>query len=117
MSKKPFEISIDHAMMARAKASFDSCLRIAVTRAIRTGSNEGSAALKISFEIMTEPDQNTGEIRRIPEFKYRAGYSVPIKESIDAKIEEDSRLMDSADGWKLVTGQISIDEMMEGDGQ
>lgn len=113
--KKQFEISIDHAMMTGAKAAFDTCLRTAVAKAIRTGSDEGSATLRISFDIMTAVDRETGELKRMPVFKYKAGYSVPMKESVDATIAESSRLMEGKDGWKLVNGQVSMDELMAED--
>lgn len=111
--KQQFEISIDHAMMIGAKAAFDTCLRAAVAKAIGTGSDEGSATLKVSFEIFSVMDQDTGEIRRAPVLKYKAGYTVPMKESMDATIPESSRLIQNQDGgFLLVNGQISIDELM-----
>ena len=116
MSKKQqFEISIDHAMMIGAKAGFDTCLRMAVAKAIETGSDEGSATLRISFDIMTAVDSESGELKRMPVFKYKDGYSVPMKESMDATIAESSRLMEGKDGWKLVNGQVSMDELLEED--
>ena len=117
MSKKQFEIGIDHAMMAGAKQAFDKCLQIAVTRAIATGSDEGSANLRISFEVLTSVNEKTGNMRRIPMFKYKAGYSVPMKESMDATIAENSRLESTKDGWMLVNEQVSMDELMDGDGE
>ena len=110
---RPFEIGIDHTMMQQAKAAFDRCLQIAVTRAIATGSDEGSASLRISFEISTAMDQEDGELRRMPVFKYKAGYSVPMKESVDATIAESSRLESTKDGWILINSQVSMDELME----
>ena len=112
MSKRQFDISIDHAMMKGAKAAFDKCMQIAVTRAIATGSDEGSATLRISFEIVNALDEQTGEEKRIPAFKFKAGYSVPMKDSVDATITEDGRLVSTKDGWMLVNGQISMDELM-----
>ena len=116
MSKKQqFEISIDHAMMIGAKAAFDTCLRAAVAKAIGTGSDEGSATLKISFEIFSELDQETGEYRRTPVLKYKAGYSVPMKESMDATIAESSRIIPGGDGYLLVNGQVSMGELLAED--
>ena len=116
MSKKQqFEISIDHAMMIGAKAAFDTCLRAAVAKAIGTGSDEGSATLKISFEIFSALDQETGEYRRTPVLKYKAGYSVPMKESMDATIAESSRIVPGGDGYLLVNGQVSMDELLAED--
>ena len=112
MKGKQFDISIDHAMLKSAKQAFDVCLRAAITKAIGTGADEGSATLKISFEILTSMDKDTGEIYRTPELKYRAGFSVPMKESMEATITEQSRL-EAADGeWKLINGQISMDELI-----
>lgn len=116
MKKQQFEISIDHAMMIGAKSAFDTCLRAAVAKAIGTGSDEGSATLKISFEVLTAVDSETGELRRMPVFKYKAGYTVPMKESMDATIGESSRLVHSDDiGWMLVNGQVSMDELLAED--
>ena len=117
MKKQQFEISIDHTMMKGAKQAFDKCLQIAVTRAIATGSDEGSANLRISFEVMTGVNEETGDMRRIPVFKYKAGYSVPMKESMDATIAESSRLESTKDGWILVNGQVTMDELMEDEGE
>ena len=113
MKKQQFEISIDHPMMIGAKAAFDTCLRAAIAKAISTGSDEGNATLRISFEVITAMDQESGEIKRLPVFKYKAGYSVPMKESMDATIAESSRLKHDGENWLLVNGQISIDEMMD----
>ena len=112
--QKQFEFSIDHAMMIGAKAAFDTCLRAAVNKAIATGSDNGSATLKISFEIFSCVDQEPGEIRRTPVLKYKAGYTVPMKESMDATIVEKSRLMPGEDGWQLVNEQISMSELVDG---
>lgn len=113
MKKTHFDISIDHAMMIGAKAAFDTCLRQAVAKAISTGSDEGSATLKISFDIFSTTDKETGEYKRSPVFKFKAGYSVPMKESIDATIAESSRLEQHDDEWKLINGQVSIDELIK----
>lgn len=115
MKKQQFDISIDHAMMNGAKSAFDTCLRWAVAKAIGTGSDEGSATLRISFDIFSTTDQETGEFKRLPVFKYKAGYSVPMKESMDATIPESSRLIESKDGWKLINGQLSMDELIAED--
>lgn len=110
--KKQFDISIDHAMMAGAKAAFDTCLRWAVAKAIGTGSDEGSATLRISFDVQQTVDKDTGEVMKSPVFKYKAGYSVPMKESLEATIAESSQLVESPEGWKLINGQISMEELM-----
>lgn len=108
-----FDISIDHAMMIGAKAAFDTCLRAAVAKAIATGSDEGSATLKISFTIFTGTDKETGEIIRTPVFQYNAGFSVPMKTGIKATISEKSRLEAVGEDWKLINGQITMAEIMK----
>ena len=113
--KKQFEISIDHAMMIGAKAAFDTCLRAAVAKAISTGSDEGSATLRVSFEIFSSLDTETGEWKRTPVLKYKAGYSVPMKESMDATIAESSRIVPADEGYLLVNGQVSMDELLAED--
>jgi hypothetical protein len=90
--KKQFEIGIDHELFRGAKAAFDTCMRAAVAKAISTGSYEGSATLKINFEIYKTLDAETGEWQERPEMKYKAGYSVPMKESAEATIVEKSQL-------------------------
>lgn len=105
MKKQQFDISIDHELLKGAKAAFDTCMKAAIRKAISTGSNEGSATLRISFDIYDAADQDTGMIYKTPQIAYKAGYSVPMKESMDAKIIENSRL--------VVNGQISMDEIME----
>ena len=116
MKKQQFDISIDHPMMGGAKAAFDTCLKRAITKAISTGSNEGSATLKISFEIFDAVDQISGEMKTTPVFKFKTGFSVPIKESIDATIAESSVLVPGSNGYMLVNGQISMDELIMSDG-
>ena len=113
MKKQQFEISIDHPMMIAAKAAFDTCLRAAVAKAISTGSFEGSATLRISFDIFSATDMESGEIKRTPVFEYKAGYSVPMKESMNATIAEASRLEQHDDEWKLINGQVRMEEVME----
>lgn len=108
-----FDLSIDHAMMIGAKTAFDTCLRAAVAKAIATGSDEGSASLKIKFTIFTATDRETGELTRAPVMEYAAGFSVPMKEGIKATIAEKSRLEMVGQDWKLINGQISMAEIMK----
>ena len=44
--------------------------------------------------------------------KYKAGYSVPMKESMDATIAESSRIVPADEGYMLVNGQVSMDELL-----
>ena len=110
--KKQFEIGIDHELFRGAKAAFNTCMRAAVAKAISTGSYEGSATLKINFEIYKTLDQETGEYKEMPEMKYKASYSVPMKESAEATIVEKSQLQRTEDGYALISGQISMNELM-----
>lgn len=115
MKKQPFEIGIDHPMLIGAKAGFDTCLRMAIAKAIGTGSNEGSATLKVSFEIYATTDRENGEVKNTPSMKWKAGYNVPMKDSMDAEICESSILVRTAEGYQLVNGQISMEELIRED--
>ena len=109
-----FEVSINNPILKGARQGFDTCLKLAIARAIKTGSNEGSATLKVSFEFESVEDKETREISIAPEFKYKAGYAVPIKDSIDGEVIEISRIVPKEDGdFMLVNGQITMDEMLE----
>lgn len=112
MSK--FELSIDNPMLKQAKTALNACLNAMVCQAVKTGSMEGTATLKISMEIVDAMDEITAEMKKIPEIKYKAAFSVPIKHSVDGKVTEHSSLQrDPEGGWLLVNGQISMDELME----
>lgn len=113
--KKQFEISIDHSMMAGAKAAFDACMKAAIDKAISTKSNEGTAALKISFDIVDTLDKETGEWKKMTIMKYKAGFSVPMKESVDAKIPGVNCLVPDKKGYLLVNNQINMDELLQED--
>ena len=112
-----FELSIDHPTLAIAKVSFDVCLRQMVAKAIETGSMEGTATLKVYFDISEETDRDTGEVYKQPSISYKANYSVPLKQGTDGKIIEKSRLIEKRDGgWSLVNNQISMDELIRAGG-
>ena len=112
-----FELSIDHQMLKAAKIGFDACLKAMVAKAISTGSMEGSATLKVNFEITEETDKDTGEIYKQPEIRFKATYSVPLKQGCEGTIIEKSRIIQGRDGaWMLVNNQISMDELMKGEG-
>ena len=114
MNKERFELSIDHPMLAPAKQALDRCLNRMVSRAVGTGSMEGTATLKIGMEIVDVLDEISGEIRKEPQIKFKVGYAVPIKESADGKIVERSSLQqDPESGWLLVNGQVSIEELLD----
>ena len=38
-----------------------------------------------------------------------------MKESMDATIAESSRLVQAQGEWKLINGQVSMDELLDGD--
>lgn len=114
--KKRFDISIDNKMLEGAKSAFDTCMKIAVKKAIMTGSYEGSATLRVSFKILKGLDMVTGETFEMPDIKYKAGFTVPIKDGVDGKVMEQSRLIPGRDGeYSLVNEQISMEEIMEED--
>ena len=111
-----FELSIDNPILMGAKASLDTCLKAMVGRAISTGSMEGTATLKISMEIEDGVIEETGEVVRQPVIKFKAGWSVPIKESEEGKLPHGSQLVRNPEGnWCLINNQVSMDELMGGD--
>jgi hypothetical protein len=107
-----YDITIDHRMMQEAKGALNGCMQMAVKRAIMTGANEGSATLRISFEIAEVLNKETSEFEKVPVWKFRAGFSVPMKESMEATMPETGRLIETDEGWKLVSDQIHMDELM-----
>lgn len=107
-----YDITIDHRMMQAAKGALNGCMQMAVKRAIMTGANEGSATLRISFEIAEVLNKETSEFEKVPVWKFRAGFSVPMKESMEATMPETGRLIETDEGWKLVSDQIHMDELM-----
>ena len=110
---KNVELSIDNPMLKMAKDGFNACLKAMVVKAISTGSMEGTASLKISFEIMDVIEDKTGEVGKRPEIKFKAGYSVPIKNGCDGTIHEESRIIPNPEGgYNLISGQISMDELL-----
>ena len=114
--KKRFELGLDHPVLASAKIDFEGNLKRMVSKAVATGSMEGSATLKISMEIMDVVNHDTGEIDRMPVIRYKTGWQVPIKENVEGKLPMDSQLVRSPDGeWCLINNQISMDELMEED--
>ena len=116
--KKQFELSINHPVLEGARQGFDACLKAAIGRAIQTGSMEGSAAVKVSFEIEKVVNPDTGEWEMAPNIKYKAikykaTYSVPMKDSIDGDVLDNSRLFQASEGgYMLVNNQVSMDELM-----
>ena len=109
--KKQFEISLDHTVLKVAKSTFDKCLKMAVAKAIATGSDEGSATLKINFTIVTSIHDD-GEMKRLPLFKFKAGYSVPMKDSADGTITDRCEIIPGDEGYMLINDQVSMDEIM-----
>ena len=115
--REPFELSIDNPVLMSAKASMDTCLRAMVSRAISTGSMEGTATLKISMEIEDGLIEETGEWVKEPVIKFKAGWSVPIKESEEGKLPHGNQLVRNPEGeWCLISNQVTMEELMGGDG-
>ena len=114
--KEPFELSIDNPVLMGAKASLDSCLKMMVSKAISTGSLEGSATLRISMEIEDGLIEQTGEIVKQPAIKFKAGWSVPIKENEEGKLPAGHQLVRNPEGeWCLISNQVRIEELMGGE--
>ena len=115
--REPFELSIDNPVLMSAKASLDSCLKMMVSKAVSTGSMEGTATLKISMEIEEGTMEMTGEIVKQPVIKFKAGWSVPIKENEEGKLPAGHQLVRNPEGeWCLISNQVSIEELMGGEG-
>lgn len=111
-----FELSIDHSLLAAAKIGFDVCLKQMIERAIETGSLEGTVTLKVGFDIHQMTEEETGEVYREPEISFKANYAVPLKQGVDGKVIERSRIVEKRDGgWMLVNNQVSMDELLEED--
>ena len=114
--REPFELSIDNPVLMSAKASLDSCLKMMVGKAVSTGSFEGSVTLKISMEIEEKLLDQTGEWVREPVIKFKAGWSVPIKENEEGKLPAGHQLVRNPEGeWCLISNQVSIEELMGGE--
>ena len=114
--REPFELSIDNPVLMSAKASLDSCLRTMVSKAVSTGSFEGSVTLKISMEIVEKLIEQTGEWVREPVIKFKAGWSVPIKENEEGKLPAGNQLVRNPEGeWCLISNQVSMAELMGGE--
>ena len=112
-NKARYDLNINHALLALAKRAFNDCLKQSVDKAIRTGSYEGSASLKVSFEIEEVMNIETKAIEKVPKIKYKASYSVPMKESFEGKVNDRAVIeMDEGFGWIMINGQISMDELI-----
>lgn len=108
-----FELCIDHPMLKEAKFGFDASLKAMVAQAIKTKSMEGTATLRIHFEI-EEDVSDDGELIKRPEISFKASYTVPLKSECTGKIIERSRIERNREGaWILINGQISMDELLE----
>lgn len=113
MGNARFEPSINHALLIPARRAFNECLKNAINSAIRTGAMEGSAQLKVSFELTKCLKTETAEFEIVPQIKFKATSSVPMKDSIDGKVVEKATVREDKDwGWILVNNQISMDEMI-----
>lgn len=116
--KKQFEIGMDHPALHGAKEGMGICLKAAIKKAIETGSMEGSATLKINFEIFKTTDKDTGETKTTPVIKCKFGYSVPMKQNAELTCTESCRIIQNKSGeYMLVTEQIGIDELLEDEEQ
>ena len=111
---KKFAMSIDHPSLAGAKHGFDECLKRGVHRAISTGSNEGTVTLTVRFEIVETLNEKTGEMFKVPIMKFKAGYSVPMKEGCDGTVTDLCRIIEGpGNEYLLVNNQVSMDEILQ----
>lgn len=110
---KRVDLSINNPILQSAQMGFDTCMKLAVAKAVETGSDEGSVTLTVKFLLERAVNSETGEIDLIPDIKFKAGYSVPMKESMQAEILDHCRLVPHDGKWLLVNNQISMDELLE----
>ena len=114
--KQRIDLGLDNPILLAAKQAMNSCMKLAVQRALSTGSMEGSASLKISFELEEAIDKDTGETYISPKIDYKSSYSVPLKDSIDGTVIDICRILPGNDGkYLLINNQISMDELLEED--
>lgn len=114
--KERFELRMDHPSLVGAKVAMDNCLKAMVSKAVETRSMEGKASLTISMEIEDGMIEETGEIVKQPVIKFKAGWSVPIKESEEGKLPAGHQLVRNPDGeWCLINNQVSMEELMGGE--
>ena len=117
--KERFELRMDHPSLVGAKVAMDSCLKAMVSKAVETRSMEGTATLKISMEILDVLNEETKEWEKKPSIKFKVGWSVPIKNSAEGKLMDicDGQLVRNPEGnWCLINNQVSMDELMGGEG-
>lgn len=111
--KKRIDLGLDNPVMTAAKQAMTAIMKLAVARAIGTGSMEGTATLTVRFELEDAIDQKTGETFIIPKIDYKSRYAVPLKDSIDGKIMNPCRIIQTGEGFCMISNQISMDEIME----
>lgn len=111
--RKRIDLGLDNPVMTAAKQAMNAIIKLAVARAIGTGSMEGTATLTVRFELEDAIDQKTGEAFIIPKIDYKSRYAVPLKDSIDGKIMDPCRIIQSGGGFCMISNQISMDEIME----
>ena len=111
--KKRIDLGLDNPVMTAAKQAMNSIMKLAVARAISTGSMEGTATLNIRFELEEDFDKKTGESFIRPKIEYKSRYAVPLKDSIDGKIMDPCRIIQTGEGFCMISNQISMDEIMQ----
>ncbi len=111
--KKRIDLGLDNPVMTAAKQAMNAIIKLAVARAIGTGSMEGTATLTVRFELEDAIDQKTGEAFIIPKIDYKSRYAVPLKDSINGKIMDPCRIIQNGGGFCMIRNQISMDEIME----
>ena len=112
-NKRRVDLSIENPVLNGARMGMDTCLKMAVARAISTGSMKGSATLKVTFELEDVIDKDTGETYISPKIGYKNSYSVPKKDSVEGTVIELCRIVPKDGKYLLVNNQISMDELME----
>ena len=86
-------ISLKNDLFSKAIESADTALALLLWKMKRRGALEGKLTLSIAVEL--EPDERideTGNLQQIDRIsvRYKAGYSVADKETINGEIRDDS---------------------------
>lgn len=111
--RKRIDLGLDNPVMTSAKQAMNEIMKLAVARAIGTGSMEGKATLTVRFELEDDFDKKTGEPFIRPKIDFKSMYAVPLKDSIDGKIMDPCRIIQNGERFCMISNQISMDEIME----
>ena len=111
--RKRIDLGLDNPVMTAPKQAMNAIMKMAVAKAISTGSMEGTATLTVRFELEEDYDKQTGERFMRPKIDYKSRYAVPLKDTIDGKIMDPCRIIENGEGFCMISNQVSMDDVME----